>query len=83
MRRSILTVGLLLAFFGLALTTPTSRTTVAAQKGKDHKITICHHTSSETNPIVVITIDRHALPHHVANHGDGEFDTEECPREGQ
>ena len=44
------------------------------------KITICHHTSSETNPTVTITIALPAYEAHVANHGDGEFDTEgECP----
>ncbi|MCI0542644.1 DUF5011 domain-containing protein [bacterium] len=42
----------------------------------DHKVTICHKTHSEGNPSVTITIDEHALDSHVANHGDGEYDTE-------
>lgn len=44
------------------------------------KVTICHNTGSETNPTVEITIAVPALEAHVANHGDGEFDTEgPCP----
>jgi hypothetical protein len=35
----------------------------------DHKITICHRTSSETNPWVVITISENAWPAH-REHGD-------------
>lgn len=55
------------------------RTADATGNGQE-KITICHHTSSETNPTVEITIALPAYAAHVANHGDGEFDTEgECP----
>lgn len=55
-----------------------------AQAGNDNngrdKITICHHTGSESNPSVTITIALPAYEAHVANHEDGEFDTEgECP----
>ena len=57
------------------------RTADATGNGQE-KITICHHTSSETNPTVTITIAIPAYEAHVANHGDGEFDTEgECPVE--
>lgn len=33
------------------------------------KVTICHHTGSQTNPMVTITVSRNALPAHFA-HGD-------------
>jgi hypothetical protein len=35
----------------------------------DKKVTICHHTGSQTNPTVTITVSRNALPAHFA-HGD-------------
>ncbi len=50
---------------------------VYAQDG--HKIVICHHTGSETNPVVTIDIDEHAWPAH-AEHGDTQGAcTEEPP----
>jgi ABC-type sugar transport system substrate-binding protein len=35
----------------------------------DKKVTICHHTGSQKNPFVTITVSRNALPAHLA-HGD-------------
>jgi hypothetical protein len=35
----------------------------------EKKETICHHTGSQTNPTVTITVSRNALPAHFA-HGD-------------
>lgn len=37
--------------------------------GGDHKVTICHATSSETNPFVRIVVDRHAIGGHFYNNG--------------
>jgi hypothetical protein len=37
------------------------------------KVTICHHTGSETNPIVKITVSANAAEAHVENHGDFIF----------
>lgn len=35
----------------------------------DHKVTICHHTGSTNHRYVTITVDKHAVPAHLA-HGD-------------
>jgi hypothetical protein len=48
---------------GLTHTSP-----VAAQY-PPAKVTICHHTHSQTNPFVTITVSTHALPAHLG-HGD-------------
>jgi hypothetical protein len=42
----------------------------------DHKEMVCHLTGSESNPVVVIVIDQHALPAHE-QHGDEVVDDEE------
>ena len=41
---------------------------VASAK-KDHKVTICHATSSETNPWVRTVVDEHATSGHFNNNG--------------
>ena len=42
----------------------------------DHKVTICHHTSSTKNPKVTICVDRASYDKHLYNHGDDPF---ACP----
>ena len=42
------------------------------------KVTICHHTHSQTNPFVTITVSVHALPAHLG-HGDT---IGPCPAQG-
>lgn len=60
----------------LAAAVALAATSGAAAK-PDEKVTICHHTASETNPVVLITISRNALDKHLQNHGhtgpDQEF----------
>jgi hypothetical protein len=46
------------------------RTANAAPAGK---VTICHFTSSDTNPYEIITISSNALSQHQTNHGDNLF----------
>lgn len=36
---------------------------------RDHKVTICHATASDTNPYVLITVDEHALAGHMRPDG--------------
>jgi hypothetical protein len=45
---------------------------------EDHKVIICHHTGSASNPVVAIAVDEHAVPAHE-RHGDTIVEDEaEC-----
>jgi uncharacterized membrane protein YgcG len=63
------------AFASLAATGYAARlvafahTTPQAAQYPPSKVTICHHTHSQTNPFVTITVSVHALPAHLG-HGD-------------
>ncbi len=46
-----------------------SHTSPTAAQYPQSKVTICHHTHSQTNPFVTITVSVHALPAHL-KHGD-------------
>ena len=69
---AVLAVG---AFASLAATgyaarlVPFAHTTPQAAQYPNSKVTICHHTPSQKNPFVTITVSVHALPAHLG-HGD-------------
>jgi len=46
---------------------------VTSVNASEPKVTICHHTGSETNPLVMIEVSASALPAHLA-HGDQSVD---------
>ena len=51
-----------------------------AGKSTPHKVLLCHHTHSVTNPYVTICVDEHAVDKHVTNHGDiPTFANGTCP----
>ncbi len=46
-----------------------------ADEGKQSKVTMCHNTSSATNPVVMITVANASQRAHHENHGDYEAAT--------
>lgn len=66
MRKSL---ALVLFFIGsLCMVTASA----ADQPDRDHKITICHRTNSDTNPYVQITVDKHAADGVAAKNGPAD-----------
>jgi hypothetical protein len=45
-------------------------TTPTTDQYPTSKVTICHHTHSQKNPFVTITVSQNAVAAHVRNHGD-------------
>jgi hypothetical protein len=58
------------AGFGAKLVGMSHKTTPTGQQYPAGKVTICHHTHSQKNPFVTITVSQNAVPAHVRNHGD-------------
>jgi hypothetical protein len=57
-------VGALLMSSGIALMAASTTASAVPFKNVDHKVVICHGTSSEGNPYVGISIDKHAVKAH-------------------
>jgi len=56
-----------------------SNISAAAAQYPPSKVTICHHTHSQKNPFVTITVSERALPAHLG-HGDT---VEPCPQQSR
>jgi hypothetical protein len=59
-----------MAGFGAKLVGMSHKTTPTGHQYPAGKVTICHHTHSQKNPFVTITVSQNAVPAHVRNHGD-------------
>jgi hypothetical protein len=59
-----------MAGFGAKLVGMSHTSTPTAQQYPAGKVTICHHTHSQKNPFVTITVSQNAVAAHVRNHGD-------------
>jgi hypothetical protein len=59
-----------MAGFGAKLVGMSHKSTPTADQYPAGKVTICHHTHSQKNPFVTITVSQNAVPAHVRNHGD-------------
>jgi hypothetical protein len=59
-----------MAGFGAKLVGMSHKTTPTGQQYPAGKVTICHHTHSQKNPFVTITVSQNAVAAHVRNHGD-------------
>lgn len=57
-------VGALLISSGIALMAAPTTASAAQFKNDDHKVVLCHGTSSEGNPYVGISVDKHATKAH-------------------
>jgi ABC-type sugar transport system substrate-binding protein len=55
-----------------------SATAVAAKNEPPDRVTICHNTHSETNPVVIITVSAEAVQTHLTLHGDVLFVNGQC-----
>jgi hypothetical protein len=58
---------------------PFVHTSPTAAQYPTSKVTICHHTHSQKNPFVTITVSQNALKAHLGNHGDT---VGPCPQTG-
>lgn len=59
-----------MAGFGANLVGTSHKTTPTTDQYPAGKVTICHHTHSQKNPFVTITVSQNAVPAHLRNHGD-------------
>lgn len=66
-----------LAVFAISAPLASAGSTGGNGGGPAGKVTICHLTGSQTNPVVIITVSRNALPAHL-RHGDLIFNGRSC-----
>ena len=59
-----------MAGFGAKLVGMSHTTSPTTDQYPAGKVTICHHTHSQKNPFVTITVSQNAVAAHVRNHGD-------------
>jgi hypothetical protein len=59
-----------MAGFGAKLVGMSHKTTPTTDQYPAGNVTICHHTHSQKNPFVTITVSQNAVPAHLRNHGD-------------
>jgi len=59
----------------ILLATTLLATIGCVEEGKQSKVTMCHNTSSATNPVVMITVANAAQQKHHERHGDYEAPT--------
>lgn len=67
MKREIPTALVLASLMAPALAGGAARSDA---QGPAERVTICHKTSSQRNPVVVITVSGSALQTHLDQHGD-------------
>ncbi len=70
-----------LSVAGFAVSAALFAGVAGATQGDDHKVLLCHHTGSESNPIVLISVDVASVDAHVANQGDFLPQGDDCGSE--
>ena len=70
-----------LALAGFFLSAALFAGVAGATQGPDHKVLLCHNTGSESNPIVLISVDVASVDAHVANQGDFFPQGDDCGSE--
>ncbi len=70
-----------LALGVFALTAALFAGAASAAQDSDHKVLVCHRTSSESNPVVLISIAESAVAAHLEHHGDFFPQGDDCEGE--
>ena len=70
-----------LALAGLAVSSALFAGVAGAAGNADHKVSICHRTASDSNEVILISVDGHAVDAHFENHGDFFPQGDDCEGE--